>query len=509
MKMKNNKFKLRLSVIALMISLLLTATAVQVFADTETTAAASQSETVPSETSGTEKADNTETTASEAKDADSKNDDGKKITVNEETEIKTSIWGYIAIPFSYVMQVCNIITGNIYVLALLLFAVFMKAVLFPFGIKQQKNMVKQASLRPQEQAIRKKYAGRTDKATQQKQQQEIMDLYQRENYNPASGCLPLLLQFPILFALYQVVYNPLRYVLHLGTDKIRALMIALQNAGFDLSSINADRTRIIMKNNTFSNFSDLYIIKPLSEYFDKLAPEAQKIIGTKSSLPKFSFLGMDLTRSPSEAKTFAYLLIPILTFVCVFLSMKLTRKFSYQPQQDAATGASMKFMDLVMPLFSTFIAFTFPAILGIYWIYQNILGVVQQMILKKMYPIPEFTEEDYAAAERQYFGKAEKKMKEKVFTDEEYDPRKAGGGNRKKSGKSNYESTRPKGRLPEGKKSLHYIDEDDEIPELPERPERPADTSGGDNDGGKPSKGSGLIDPAPLKDDENHNKDKN
>ena len=101
------------------------------------------------------------------------------------------------------------LTGN-YLMALLLFAIIVEVLLLPLGIKQQKNSIRQAKLRPKEMAIRKKYAGRNDQATQQKVTQEIQELYQRENFNPMGGCLPLLIQFPIIIILYNVVVNPMK-----------------------------------------------------------------------------------------------------------------------------------------------------------------------------------------------------------------------------------------------------------------------------------------------------------
>ena len=89
------------------------------------------------------------------------------------------------------------LTGS-YVLALFFFAIIVELVMLPFGIRQQKNSIKQAKLRPKEMAIRKKYAGRNDQPTQQKMSQEIQELYQREGFNPMGGCLPLLIQFPIM-----------------------------------------------------------------------------------------------------------------------------------------------------------------------------------------------------------------------------------------------------------------------------------------------------------------------
>ena len=106
---------------------------------------------------------------------------------------------FLAKLLGYVMRGCSWLTGNSYVPALLLFALAMQLLLCPFGIKQQKNMVKQASLRPKEMAIRNKYKGRTDQVTMKKLQNEIMELYQREGYSQFAGCLPMLLQLIIIF----------------------------------------------------------------------------------------------------------------------------------------------------------------------------------------------------------------------------------------------------------------------------------------------------------------------
>ena len=127
-------------------------------------------------------------------------------------------------PIGWIIKLCYKIIPN-YALALLLFAIVMKVLLFPFGIKQQKNMLRQAKLRPKEMAIRKRYAGRDDKVTQQKMQQEVMKLYQEENYNPASGCLPLILQLVILFAVYAVMRSPLTYINNYSNTEISNLGI--------------------------------------------------------------------------------------------------------------------------------------------------------------------------------------------------------------------------------------------------------------------------------------------
>ena len=106
------------------------------------------------------------------------------------------------------------LVGNHYVLAILIFAFLVEVAMLPIAIKQQKNSIGMAKLRPKIAKIEKKYAGRTDQATLRKKQEEIMELQQKEGYSPFSGCLPLILQLIIVgFILYPIIQNPLRYML--------------------------------------------------------------------------------------------------------------------------------------------------------------------------------------------------------------------------------------------------------------------------------------------------------
>ena len=131
---------------------------------------------------------------------------------------------FITVPIGWLLKFFSTVCGNSYILAILLFSVVMEILMaLIFGIKQQKNSIKQARLRPKEMAIRKKYQGRDDKPTQQKMTQEIQELYQKEGYNPMSGCLPLLIQFPLLIALYNIVINPLKYICGLSDEAVSAI----------------------------------------------------------------------------------------------------------------------------------------------------------------------------------------------------------------------------------------------------------------------------------------------
>ncbi len=337
----------------------------------------------------------------------------------------TSIWDIINIPLGWIIKLSYSLTHN-YALALLLFALILQVLLFPFGIKQQKNSVKQATLRPKEQAIRKKYAGRDDAVTRQKMNEEIMDLYQRENFNVMGGCLPMLIQFPILFALYNVVVSPLKYICGYSVDVIKAiqlkifdLMTAAEMAGAD--AFAAEKT--VRQIDLITKMRELGV----SNFVDGSGAAI-----TEDTLPNFMSFGMDLSKIPSFTSFDLLLLIPALTLIITLLSTWITRKFTYNPNPDGQTDMSVKILQLSMPLLSVYITFTVAAAIGLYWIYRNILTTIQQIVLSKMYPIPVFTAEDYKKAEREANAKPTSKKQEKKQV-----------------------------------RSLHRIDEDDPLPEPP------------------------------------------
>ena len=303
-------------------------------------------------------------------------------------------------PLGWLLKMCSKIVGNNYLFAILMFALLFEIVLLPFAIKQQKNSIKQARLRPKEMAIRKKYAGRDDKPTQQKMAQEIQELYQKEGYNPMSGCLPMLIQFPLLIALYYIVIDPLKYICGLSTEAAQQIATI---TGTDISR------------GTMSLLGPMKNMGPAA--FAKVDGFTQEVY---DSLPNLNVWGIDLAVAPSQCmnleaiKTVAgwiVLLIPVVTFIAYFFSMKVTRKLTYQPMNDnqqAQMGCSNKVMDIVMPLFSVFISFGVPAALGLYWIFKSLIGVVKQFVIVKAMPLPKFTEEDYKAAEKEVGTRNEK-----------------------------------------------------------------------------------------------------
>lgn len=301
------------------------------------------------------------------------------------------------------------LTGS-YVVAMLAFALITEIVLLPFGIKQQKNSIKQAKLRPKEMAIRNKYKGRNDQATMQKMNQEIQEFYQKENFNPAAGCLPLLIQMPIILALYRVIVSPLRYVIGFSAKQIEEIVEVI-NGVYKKAGTAALEAKLF-KNN------DIELIGKIKENFDVLSQEewfAEKVASV-SELPDFTvFGGLDLGDKPSSVGLSLswILLVPVLVFLSQFLYSKLIRKFTYQPPsaQDANMGCSNTVMDITMPLMTTYFAYIMPGAVGIYWVFKNIISFIRQILMVKLMPYPKFTEEDYKAAEKEVNSKTKKNEK--------------------------------------------------------------------------------------------------
>lgn len=315
----------------------------------------------------------------------------------------------------FIMRLAYSITDS-YLLSILLFTLVMEILLIPFQVKQQKNQIKQAKLAPKANAIRKKYAGRNDQATQQKMQNEIMEMYQQEKFNPASGCGTLLIQLPIIVCLYNVVVNPLRYICNVPKAEINALIDFFKNAGHEFVSNNYE---IEIINLIRDNVSDYFTVAPSLE---------------GAVLPNFTVGPFDLSMKPSLTfQPFDWLmLIPVVTFIVMILSQKIMQKFTYQtPEAQAQQNSmSMKIMTWTMPLMSVYFEFQVAAAIGVYWVFRSVISTIERIIISKVMPLPRYSEEELREIERQIgLSNKQKKKEEKkarslhnVDDDEEIDP---------------------------------------------------------------------------------------
>ena len=262
--------------------------------------------------------------------------------------------------FGTMLSWFNSWTGS-YALALLIYALVFKIVFLPFSIKQQKNQIAMAKLTPKIELIRAKYRGRTDQVTQRKMQEEIMTLQQKEGYSPLSGCLPLLLQMPLIIFLYNVIRAPLSYIVKLGDNAVVAINNALHN-------VFPEKIALV---DSIKNVDQIKLISYMYENGDLTytVDGAEKVL-TLGEIPNFNLFGFNLAATPSFKEISLLVLIPFIAAGIQWLSMYLTRRWNGNgaASTDPQTQASMRIMDLVMPLMTIFFAFSFSGMLGLYWI---------------------------------------------------------------------------------------------------------------------------------------------
>ena len=332
----------------------------------------------------------------------------------------------INVPLGLLMKFFYGIFNN-YAIAILFFAIVVKIALLPLGIQQQKGQIKMAKIKPKEQAIRGKYAGREDAATKQKMQTEVMEMYKAENYSPMSGCLPLLVQMPILFSLYAIIRSPLTYIAQLGetVDKIKEYIFEGADKFYGIVSAlgRLDENGTFVRSITEAkNIQEIDIIKIFNDpsLFEQIK---KSVIGFPADFENLNFklFGQFLTDSPSEALASGLsilLLIPVLNFAASFLQTRLQKMINASTLSgDAANNKSMKFMEYAMPLLIVWMSYSMYSALGLYWIFQSLLYIAQMVALARIYPLPKISEEEYELARQQY-GAPKKKKKKKPAEDE-------------------------------------------------------------------------------------------
>ena len=275
-----------------------------------------------------------------------------------------AIYEILGIPFGYVLRFIFEAVNN-YGLALILFTLFARLLMIPTSIYQTKGTVKTQRLQPKIRRINAKYKG-----DQKKIQEETQALYQREGHNPMNmGCLPLAIQFVIIFGLIGVIYHPLKWALALDETTINSLTEIAKtlpdyNAKTDLRTIE------LFVINHINEISPLALSKGMSA----------GIIERISSF-NFTFLGIPLGKIPSIKEPGALWAVPILSGVTSLGPSLFTVLQQRKSNPEMAKNPTMGCMTFGMPLFSLYFTFQFPAGIGIYWIASNVFALIQTVVL--------------------------------------------------------------------------------------------------------------------------------
>ena len=313
------------------------------------------------------------------------------------------MWATITKPFAWLMVKLYELTGN-YGLAVILFALAVNLILTPFMAKSKKSMMRSTRLQPRIQELQRRHEGNP-----QKLNQEMQNLYREEGVNPMSGCLWSLIPFPILIALYSVIRQPITRMMFAAQDVVTTLQDYFVAKGLYTIPTKADA------------YVEIKLANLAHEHWDAVTTDlAGKIDGLLDV--DFGFLGLNLGSQPqwnffvktdwSDVSVWlpalGLFLIPFISAALSWLSMKVSN--AANPQQDAQTQASMKTMNLMMPLMSIWICFVMPAAMGVYWIANSVFGMIRDFVLTKVYK-RKLDKED---AERQAMRSArEKELEEK------------------------------------------------------------------------------------------------
>ncbi len=276
---------------------------------------------------------------------------------------------FISIPMGFILKFIydNLAFQN-YGIAIVLFTVGVKSLLLPMTIKQVQSTSKISEIQPQVQEIQKKYSD--DK---EKQGAEMIKLYKENKVDPAGGCLPLLIQMPILFSLYYVISQPLKYMVGKSPEIIAELYGLIPHGAGNIN-----------------NMKDLSIITYFSSHPEQLSQVSHLL--KPEELLNMSFLGINLGDVPSwnpvnyitpgtDIHSYLLLLIPILSGLTSYISMKYSTKNTIKASGAEIQTAIQNNMALLSPIISGVIAFTVPAGLGLYWIIGNIYQFLQQVFL--------------------------------------------------------------------------------------------------------------------------------
>ena len=227
-----------------------------------------------------------------------------------------------------------------YGVAIIIFTIIVRIFLLPLNIKQQKSMLRMKAINPLLSKLQAKY-----KDDKEKLNQETMKLYKEYNVNPMAGCLPLLIQLPILFALIRVIYDPARFLFGADTTGIR----------------------------------------DISEKFS-LAVE----YGLKPT-----FLGIDLIKTPSFFLINTLWIFPLLATAATYLSGKITQNTQGTPASaDDSAAKTSNMMSTIFPIMTLFFTFQMPVAASFYWFISSAIQIAQTFVLNKVIKVDDISIDD-------------------------------------------------------------------------------------------------------------------
>jgi len=322
----------------------------------------------------------------------------------------SKILGYLMEGIFFVLDKIGIPNIGI---AIILFTIIMYLLMMPLTIKQQKFSKLNAKMQPELQAIQKKYKGKNDNNSMMAMNEETQEVYAKYGVSPTGSCVQLLIQMPILFALYRVIYAMPAYVTKIKEaffPLVDKLIAQEGSTEFIQTFKNSAMYAKQFKNEMFTSGNAEYVQNTFIDCLNKASTSewlsisekypqlANDVNATLEQLDVYNyFLGLNIANSPSfiigeAVKTGSYLLIigaiaiPVLSALTQWINTKLMPQASTSSNGNDSTDSmaqSMKMMNTTMPLMSAFFCFTLPAGMGIYWIAGSVVRSIQQVVINR------------------------------------------------------------------------------------------------------------------------------
>ncbi len=304
--------------------------------------------------------------------------------------------------FGYLLNIIYELIKN-YGLAIILFSILLKLILLPLTIKQQKSMKKSQKVQGKVKEIQDKY-----KNNPEKMNQEIMDLYKRENLSPFSGCLSSIIQIILLFGMFYLVRSPLTYMKKMDKDTITKFkdQIVLEQGENSVSATYPEISIIKYINNKIDNKEETVGQEETNQNSGS-EEQVEKLDIKEDLYINMNFLGLDLSSIPREnygdLKVF---IIPILYIISSLVSIKLTqaqtekmmqkdnKKEENKEEEPDMTAQMNKSMVWMMPILAVSVSLVAPLGLALYWLVNNILMIGERIVIDKFVMSKEEEEND-------------------------------------------------------------------------------------------------------------------
>ena len=281
------------------------------------------------------------------------------------------IYELIGVPLGYLMSLIYNIVPN-YAIAIIIFTLVTKLLLFPMNYKTQKNAARMQLLQPKLQKLQKSFSNNPARL-----QEEQQKLYQEEGLNPMGSCLPAFIQMFLLFGVIDVVYKPIKHILRLSKDVRMAAVEKASELAMQFKDVNGGKA--IESNNIRHELLTMEVFDKHTAEFNNIGESFSALVSEFSE--NFTIFGANLGKTPTlhpevwDKEAIILCAIPFLAgisqLLVSFYSMIHQKKTNPTPQ---AGGGCMNVMMLLMPIMSIWIAFEVPAGIGFYWIWSSLFS---------------------------------------------------------------------------------------------------------------------------------------